>query len=33
MFSDALMAEAQKDGWTVISVKVNGKTIFAFDDK
>jgi haloacid dehalogenase-like hydrolase len=29
-FSDALMAEAKKDGWTVISMKDDWKTIFAF---
>ena len=30
-FSDALMAEAKKDGWTVISMKDDWKTIFAFE--
>jgi len=29
-FSDALMVEAKKDGWTVISMKDDWKTIFAF---
>ena len=32
-FSDALMAEAKKDGWTVISMKDDWKTIFAFEGK
>ena len=31
-FSDALMAEAKKDGWTVISMKDDWKKIFAFED-
>src|SRR5438874_3565521 len=30
-FSDALMVEAKKDGWTVISMKDDWKTIFAFE--
>jgi len=30
-FSDALMAEAKKDGWTVISMKNDWKKIFAFE--
>ncbi len=30
-FSDALMAEAKKDGWTMISMKDDWKTIFAFE--
>jgi len=30
-FSDALMAEAKKDGWTVISMKDDWKKIFAFE--
>ena len=30
-FSDALMAEAQKDGWTVISVKKDWKRIFSWE--
>jgi len=30
-FSDGLMAEAKKDGWTVISMKDDWKTIFAFE--
>ena len=30
-FSDALMAEAKKNGWTVISMKDDWKTIFAFE--
>jgi haloacid dehalogenase-like hydrolase len=32
-FSDALMAEAKKDGWTVISMKDDWKQIFAFENK
>src|SRR5437763_14388515 len=32
-FSDALMVEAKKDGWTVISMKDDWKTIFAFEGK
>src|SRR5256714_2158318 len=32
-FSDALMAEAKKNGWTVISMKDDWKTIFAFENK
>jgi phosphoglycolate phosphatase-like HAD superfamily hydrolase len=32
-FSDALMAEARKNGWIVISMKDDWKKIFAFDDK
>jgi len=31
-FSDALMAEAKKDGWTVISMKDDWKQIFAFEE-
>ena len=31
-FSDALMAEAKKDGWTVISMKNDWKQIFAFEN-
>jgi hypothetical protein len=31
-FSDALMAEAKKNGWTVISMKDDWKTVFAFED-
>jgi len=30
-FSDALMAEANKNGWTVISMKNDWKTVFAFE--
>jgi phosphoglycolate phosphatase-like HAD superfamily hydrolase len=30
-FSDALMAEAKKNGWTVISMKDDWKTIFPFE--
>ena len=30
-FSDALMAEANKNGWTVISMKNDWKRIFAFE--
>ena len=30
-FSDALMAEANKNGWTVISMKKDWKTVFAFE--
>ena len=30
-FSDALMAEAIKNGWIVISMKNDWKRIFAFD--
>jgi hypothetical protein len=30
-FSDALMAEAQSRGWTVISMKSAWKRVFAFD--
>jgi len=30
-FSDALMSEARKDGWTVVSMKNDWKRIFAFD--
>jgi len=30
-FSDGLMAEAKKDGWTMISMKDDWKTIFAFE--
>jgi len=32
-FSDALMAEAKKSGWTVISMKKDWKVIFAFEKK
>jgi hypothetical protein len=32
-FSDALMAEAKKDGWTVISMKDDWKVIFPFENK
>jgi len=32
-FSDALMAEAKKNGWTVISMKNDWKTIFPFESK
>ena len=32
-FSDALMAEAKKNAWTVISIKNDWKTIFAFENK
>jgi phosphoglycolate phosphatase-like HAD superfamily hydrolase len=32
-FSDALMAEAKKDGWTVISMKDEWKVIFPFKSK
>jgi hypothetical protein len=32
-FSDALMAEAKKNGWTVISMKNDWKTIFPFENK
>lgn len=31
-FSDALMAEANKQGWTVISMKNDWKKVFAFDN-
>ena len=30
-FSDALMAEAKKNAWTVISMKDDWKKIFAFE--
>jgi len=30
-FSDSLMAEAGKQGWTVISMKDDWKRIFAFE--
>jgi len=30
-FSDSLMAEAKKNGWTVISMKHDWKRIFAFE--
>jgi hypothetical protein len=30
-FSDALMVEAKKNGWTVISMKDDWKTIFPFE--
>jgi hypothetical protein len=30
-FSDALMAEAKTNGWTVISMKNDWKRVFAFD--
>ncbi|TMP96575.1 MAG: haloacid dehalogenase-like hydrolase [Verrucomicrobia bacterium] len=32
-FSDALMTEAKKNDWTVISMKDDWKTIFAFENK
>jgi hypothetical protein len=32
-FSDALMAEAKKNGWTVISMKDDWKVIFPFENK
>jgi phosphoglycolate phosphatase-like HAD superfamily hydrolase len=32
-FSDALMAEAKNNAWTVISMKNDWKTIFAFENK
>jgi len=32
-FSDALMAEARKKGWTVISMKDDWKQVFAFEKK
>jgi hypothetical protein len=32
-FSDALMAEAKKNGWPVISMKDDWKTIFPPDKK
>ena len=32
-FSDSLMAEAKKDGWTVISMKNDWKVIFPFESK
>lgn len=32
-FSDALLTEARKNGWIVISMKNNWKRIFAFDEK
>ena len=32
-FSDSLMAEANQSGWTVISMKDDWKTIFAFEGK
>jgi hypothetical protein len=31
-FSEALMTEAQKDGWVVISMKSDWKKIFPFDN-
>jgi hypothetical protein len=31
-FSDALLAEANKNGWTVISMKSDWKRIFAFEE-
>ena len=31
MFSDALMAEARKNGWTIISMKKDWKRIFGFE--
>jgi hypothetical protein len=31
-FSDALMAEAKKNGWTVISMKNDWNRIFAFEE-
>jgi len=30
-FTDALMAEAKKNGWTIISMKNDWKRIFAFE--
>ena len=30
-FSDALMAEANQQGWTVVSMKDDWKKIFAFE--
>jgi len=30
-FSDSLMAEANKSGWTVISMKDDWKKVFPFD--
>ena len=32
-FSDALMAEAKKSGWTVISMKSDWRRVFAFESK
>jgi hypothetical protein len=32
-FSDSLMAEAKKSGWTVISMKNDWKTVFPFESK
>jgi hypothetical protein len=32
-FSDALMAEAKKMGWTLISMKTGWKVIFPFEGK
>jgi hypothetical protein len=32
-FSDALMGEAKKSGWTVISMKNDWKVIFPFEGK
>jgi hypothetical protein len=32
-FPDSLMAEAKKNGWTVISMKNDWKVIFPFDKK
>jgi hypothetical protein len=32
-FSDPLMAEAKKSGWTVISIKNDRKVVFPFDGK
>jgi hypothetical protein len=32
-FSDALMAEAKKNGWTVISMKNDWKVVFPFEGK
>ena len=32
-FSDALMAEAKRNGWTVISTKNDLKLIFPFEGK
>ena len=32
-FSDVFMAEAKKNGWIVISMKDDWKTVFAFENK
>jgi hypothetical protein len=32
-FSDGLMAEAKKNGWTVVSMKHDWKAVFPFEGK